>query len=33
MSAAYQALSHLTEDHMEGVTALLEGRAPELKGE
>ena len=32
MSAALQAVSHLTEDHMEGVDALLERRAPEFKG-
>lgn len=32
MSAAAQAISHLTEDHMEGVTALLEKRAPGFTG-
>lgn len=32
MSAAAQAISHLTDDHMEGVTALLEKRAPDFKG-
>jgi len=32
MSAALQAVAHLTDDHMEGVTALLEKRAPEFKG-
>jgi len=30
MSAAAQAISHLTEDHMEGVSALLEKRAPKF---
>lgn len=32
MSAAMQALAHLTEDHIEGVTAVLEKRAPDYKG-
>lgn len=32
MSAAAQAISHLTEDHMEGVDALLEKRPPVFKG-
>lgn len=32
MSAAAQAISHLTEDHMEGVTALLEKRPAIFKG-
>jgi enoyl-CoA hydratase/carnithine racemase len=32
MSAAAQAISHLTEDHMEGVNALLEKRAAVFKG-
>ena len=32
MSAAAQAISHMTEDHMEGVNALLEKRAPRFTG-
>jgi enoyl-CoA hydratase/carnithine racemase len=32
MSAAAQALAHLTDDHMEGVDAILEKRAPDFKG-
>jgi len=32
MSAAAQAISHMTEDHMEGVDALLEKRPPIFKG-
>lgn len=32
MSASAQALSHLTEDHMEGVAAILERRAPKFEG-
>ncbi len=32
MSASAQALSHMTEDHIEGVTAHLEKRKPEFKG-
>ncbi len=32
MSAAAQAISHLTEDHMEGVEAILEKRTPSFKG-
>lgn len=32
MSAAMQALAHLTEDHIEGVQAVLEKRAPQFQG-
>lgn len=32
LSASAQALSHLTDDHMEGVAALLERRAPQFQG-
>lgn len=32
MSASAQALSHLTEDHIEGVTAHIEKRAPDFRG-
>ncbi|NVO16802.1 MAG: crotonase/enoyl-CoA hydratase family protein [Rhodoplanes sp.] len=32
MAAAYQALTHTTEDHAEAVTALLEKRRPVFKG-
>lgn len=32
MSAATQAIAHLTEDHMEGVDALLEKRPAVFKG-
>ena len=32
MSAALQAVAHLTEDHMEGVNALLEKRSPDFQG-
>lgn len=32
MSAAAQGLAHLTDDHMEGVEALLEKRAPRFEG-
>ncbi|HTT97023.1 MAG TPA: crotonase/enoyl-CoA hydratase family protein [Rhizomicrobium sp.] len=33
MSAAYQALAHLTEDHKEAVSAFFEKRAPDYKGQ
>ena len=32
MSAAFQAVSHLTDDHIEGVDALLEKRVPNFRG-
>lgn len=32
LSAAMQALAHLTEDHIEGVTAVLEKRTGEFSG-
>lgn len=32
MSAAAQALMHFTDDHMEGVDAILEKRSPDFKG-
>ena len=32
LSAAMQALAHLTDDHIEGVTAVLEKRAGEFTG-
>jgi enoyl-CoA hydratase/carnithine racemase len=32
MSAAAQAICHLTEDHMEGVSALLEKRPADFQG-
>lgn len=32
LAAATQALSHLTEDHREGVDALIEKRAPIFQG-
>ena len=32
MSAAYQSLAHLTEDHREAVAAFFEKRAPDYKG-
>ncbi|WP_439472669.1 crotonase/enoyl-CoA hydratase family protein [Brevundimonas sp.] len=32
MTAAMQALAHLTEDHAEGVAAVLEKRTPEFRG-
>src|SRR6201995_912031 len=33
MSAAYQSLAHLTEDHQEAVAAFFEKRDPEYKGQ
>jgi len=33
MSASYQALAHLTEDHREAVAAFFEKREPEYKGQ
>jgi len=33
MSAASQAICHLTEDHMEGVDALLEKRPAVFRGQ
>jgi 2-(1,2-epoxy-1,2-dihydrophenyl)acetyl-CoA isomerase len=32
LSAAGQALMHFTQDHEEGVAAILEKRAPDFKG-
>jgi 1,4-dihydroxy-2-naphthoyl-CoA synthase len=32
MAANTQALMHLTDDHMEGIDALLEKRAPRFEG-
>ena len=32
LSASAQALMHETEDHIEGVNAILEKRKPEFKG-
>ena len=32
MTASMQALAHLTSDHLEGVTAVLEKRAPDFEG-
>lgn len=32
MSAVSQALSHLTDDHMEGIAALIDKRLPDFKG-
>jgi len=33
LAANTQALMHLTQDHMEGVDALIEKRPPQFKGE
>ena len=33
MSAAFQSLAHMTEDHREAVEAFFEKRPPEFKGE
>jgi 1,4-dihydroxy-2-naphthoyl-CoA synthase len=33
MSAAMQALAHMTKDHQEAVAAFFEKRTPEFKGE
>jgi enoyl-CoA hydratase/carnithine racemase len=32
MSAAFQSLAHLSEDHTEAIAAFFEKRAPDFKG-